>query len=59
MFTVPSVQITDAHIEPQGCGDLIEVRVASSAARSHGTLSIDTNDPADPHRQTRVEFSPK
>ena len=80
--TVPSVQITKAHIEPQssspedaaaakpvsvvstfpvvgGCGDLIEVRVASSAPRSHGTLIIDTNDPADPHRQTRVEFSPK
>ena len=80
--TVPSVQITNAHIEPQssspddaaaaralsvissfpvvgGCGDLIEVRVASSAPRSHGTLVIDTNHPADPHWQTRVEFSPK
>ena len=80
--TVPSVQITNAHIEPQsaspedaaaakslsvlssfpvvgGCGDLIEVRVASSAPRSHGTLVIDTNAPADPHWQTRVEFSPK
>jgi hypothetical protein len=80
--TVPSVQITNAHIEPQssspedaaaakpmsvisyfpvvgGCGDLIEVRVASSAPRSHGTLVIDTNDPADPHWQTRVEFSPQ
>jgi hypothetical protein len=80
--TVPSVQITNAHIEPQssspddaaaakplsvissfpvvgGCGDLIEVRVVSSAPRSHGTLVIDTNDPADVHWQTRVEFSPK
>lgn len=80
--TVPSVQITAAHIEPQssapvdaaaakplsvvssfpvvgGCGDLLEVRVASKAQRAHGTLVIDTNDPADPHWQTRVEFSPK
>jgi hypothetical protein len=42
-----------------GCGDLIEVRVASSAPRSHGTLAIDSDDPAAPHWQTRVEFSPK
>jgi hypothetical protein len=42
-----------------GCGDLLEVRVASKAQRAHGTLVIDTNDPADPHWQTRVEFSPK
>ena len=37
----------------------VQLRDASSAPRSHGTLSSDTNDPADPHRQTRVEFSPK
>jgi len=42
-----------------GCGDLVEVRVASSAPHAHGTLVIDTNDPADPHWGTRVEFSPK
>lgn len=42
-----------------GCGDLIDVRVASSAPRSHGTLVIDTNDPAYPHWQTRVEFAPR
>jgi hypothetical protein len=42
-----------------GCGDLVQVRVASSAPRAHGTLVIDTNDPADPHWQTRVEFAPK
>ena len=42
-----------------GCGDLVEVRVASSAPRAHGTLVIDTNHPADPHWQTRVEFSPQ
>jgi hypothetical protein len=42
-----------------GCGDLVEVRVASSAPRAHGTLVIDTDHPADPHWQTRVEFSPK
>jgi hypothetical protein len=41
------------------CGELMEVRVASSASRAHGTLVIDTDDPADPHWQTRVEFSPK
>jgi hypothetical protein len=80
--TVPTVQITGAHFEPEssspadaaaakplsvassfpivgGCGDLVEVRVASSAPRAHGTLVIDTNHPADPHWQTRVEFSPK
>jgi hypothetical protein len=42
-----------------GCGDLVEVRVASSAPRAHGTLVIDTDDPADPHWQTQLEFSPK
>jgi hypothetical protein len=42
-----------------GCGDLVEVRIASSAPRAHGTLVIDTSDPADPHWQTQVEFSPK
>jgi len=80
--TVPSVEITGAHIEPQsasaedsaaakplsvispfpvvgGCGDILDVRIASSAPRARGTLIIDTNDPADPHWQTRVEFSPK
>lgn len=80
--TVPTVQITAAHFEPEssspadaaaakslsvispfpivgGCGALVEVRVASSAPRAHGTLVIDTNDPADPHWQTRVEFAPK
>lgn len=80
--TVPNVQITGGHIEPQsaspedtaaakplsvtasfpvvgGCGDIVEVRVASSAPRAHGTLIIDTDDPANAHWQTRVEFSPK
>ncbi len=80
--TIPTVQITGAHIEPQssspadaaaakpmsvissfpvvgGCGDIVDVRLASSAPRAHGTLVIDTNDPADPHWRTRVEFSPK
>ncbi len=42
-----------------GCGDIVDVRLASSAPRAHGTLVIDTNDPADPHWRTRVEFSPK
>jgi len=42
-----------------GCGDMVDVRVASSAPRTHGTLVIDTDDPAVPHWQTRVEFSPK
>src|SRR5215468_3722957 len=37
-----------------GCGDLVEVRVASSAPRAHGTLVIDTNHPADPLWKTRV-----
>jgi hypothetical protein len=42
-----------------GCGDLVEVRVASKARRARGTLVIDTNDPSDPHWATRVEFAPK
>jgi hypothetical protein len=42
-----------------GCGDLVEVRVASSAPRARGTLVIDTDDPAHPHWTTQVEFSPK
>jgi hypothetical protein len=42
-----------------GCGDLVEVRVASSAPRARGTLVIDTDHPADPHWTTQVEFSPK
>jgi len=80
--TVPTVQITAAHFDPQsaspedtaavkplsvissfpidgGCGDLVEVRVASRAPRAHGTLVIDTNHPIDPHWHTRVEFAPK
>jgi hypothetical protein len=42
-----------------GCGDLAEVRLASSAPRAHGMLVIDTDDPQVPHWQTGVEFSPK
>ena len=42
-----------------GCGDLVEIRVASSAPRARGTLVIDTDHPADPHWTTQVEFSPK
>jgi len=80
--TVPTAQITGAHIEPAsaapedaaaarplsviaafpivaGCGDLVQVRLASSAPRAHGTLVIDTDDPAVPHWRTRVEFSPQ
>jgi len=41
-----------------GCGDLAEIRLTSSAARARGTLVIDTDDPAVPHWQTTVEFSP-
>ncbi|MBV8300884.1 MAG: hypothetical protein JOY68_03055 [Candidatus Dormibacteraeota bacterium] len=79
--TVPTVEITGAHIEPLsgsaedvaaarplsvisplpiagGCGDILQLRIASSAQHAHGTLVIDTTDPADPHWRTRVEFSP-
>jgi len=42
-----------------GCGDLGEIRIASTQPRAHGTLVIDTDDPAVPHWQTSVEFSPK
>src|SRR4030088_2457473 len=42
-----------------GCGDLAEIRLAASEAHAHGTLVIETDHPAVPHWQTRVEFSPK
>jgi len=42
-----------------GCGDLAEVRLATTDAHAHGTLVIDTDHPTVPHWQTRVEFSPK
>jgi hypothetical protein len=42
-----------------GCGDLAEVRLASSAPRAHGTLVIDTDHPTVPHWQTIVDFSPR
>jgi hypothetical protein len=42
-----------------GCGDLAEIRLAASDAHAHGTLVIETDHPAVPHWQTRVEFSPK
>ncbi|HEY4750671.1 MAG TPA: hypothetical protein VIH60_09805 [Steroidobacteraceae bacterium] len=42
-----------------GCGDLAEVRVATSAPRAHGTLVIDTDHPSVPHWQTKIEFVPK
>ena len=35
-----------------GCADLVEVRVASTAAHARGTLIIDTDYPAVPHWQT-------
>ena len=82
--TVPSAQITAAHIEPSseaaadvkaakaisvvtplpvvaGCGDLAEIRLATTDPHAHGTLVIDTDHPAPTmaHWQTRVEFSPK
>ena len=42
-----------------GCGDLAEIRLAASDAHAHGTLMIETDHPAVPHWQTRVEFSPR
>jgi hypothetical protein len=42
-----------------GCGDLAEIRLATNDAHAHGTLVIDTDHPAVPHWQTKVEFSPK
>lgn len=41
-----------------GCADLVEVRVASTAAQARGTLVIDTDYPAVPHWRTHLEFSP-
>src|SRR6202023_1259938 len=42
-----------------GCGDLAEIRLATTDAHAHGTLVIDTDHPTLAHWQTRVEFSPK
>ena len=41
------------------CGDRVELRLASSQQRAHGTLVIDTDHPGVPHWQTVVDFSPK
>jgi hypothetical protein len=41
------------------CGDRVEVRLASTQQRAHGTLVIDTDDPQVPHWQTKVDFAPK
>jgi len=41
------------------CGDLIELRLASAAARARATLVIDTDHPALPEWKTQVEFSTK
>ncbi|MBV8340839.1 MAG: hypothetical protein JO173_00495 [Gammaproteobacteria bacterium] len=42
-----------------GCGDLAEIKLASTSAHARGMLVIDTDHPQDPHWQTGVEFSPK
>jgi hypothetical protein len=42
-----------------GCGDLVDVRLATKNPHAHGTLVIDTDHPSDPHWQTKVEFAPK
>jgi hypothetical protein len=42
-----------------GCGDLVDVRLATKNAHAHGTLVIDTDHPAVPHWQTKVEFASK
>jgi hypothetical protein len=80
--TVPSAQITAAHVEPSsespadvksaraitvlsrlpivaGCGDLAEVRVATTDPHAHGTLLIDTDHPTVPHWQTKIAFAPQ
>jgi hypothetical protein len=41
------------------CGENAQLRLVSSAQRSHGTLVIDTDNPGVPRWQTYVEFSPK
>jgi hypothetical protein len=42
-----------------GCGDQVEVRLASAAPRAHGVLVIETDHPAATRWETKVEFSPK
>jgi hypothetical protein len=42
-----------------GCGQPVEVRLASAAPRAHGVLVIETDHPAVRRWETKVEFSPK
>jgi hypothetical protein len=42
-----------------GCGDLVDVRLATKNPHAHGTLVIDTDHPSVPHWQTKVEFAAK
>jgi hypothetical protein len=42
-----------------GCGDLVDVRLATKNPHAHGTLVIDTDHPGLPHWQTKVEFAAK
>jgi hypothetical protein len=41
------------------CGTPTEVRLTSTAQKAHGNLVIDTDFPAVPHWQTKVDFAPK
>jgi hypothetical protein len=41
------------------CGEIAQLRLASTGQRAHGTLVIDTDNPGVPRWQTYVEFSPK
>lgn len=41
------------------CGDRVQIQLVSSAERAHGTLTIETDNPAVSRWQTYVEFSPK
>jgi hypothetical protein len=42
-----------------GCGDVAEIRLATTSPHAHGTLVIDTDHPTVPHWQTVVDFAPR
>ncbi|HEY8052638.1 MAG TPA: hypothetical protein VIE42_07510 [Steroidobacteraceae bacterium] len=51
-----AISVTTALPVDADCGTAVQVRLAASDPHAHGTLVIDTDHPAVPHWQTRVEF---
>jgi hypothetical protein len=52
------ITVADALPLDARCGTPTDLHLSSNAPAARGTLIVDTNDPALPHAQVRVEFSP-